>query len=190
MSLKLKLATSISAFFLVLAMLVTGVFAARNLEFNFGGTINFEGVNGEIDALVTGTVTGTATPITLEDISIEQGTETVTVPLSWQNLDLTFWENNYITLKIVVQNRRSDRDLEAIISMEGLATKEEQAGEDNVYGYFGSAVEAPTSSKTLSIKPNQSDKASFSICLVDRFASIDNVNVTFTISLQDAEPTA
>ena len=189
MSLKLKLATSISAFFLVLAMLVTGVFAARNLEFNFGGTVNFEALSGEIDALVTGEVTGTATPITLEDISIEQGTETVTVPLSWQNMDLTYAKDGkQIVLTISVQNRRSDRDLEAIISMEGLAASEEQAGEDNVYGFFGNVP--PSSSETLSIKPNQSGEVDFRINIVDKFAPVDNVNVTFTISLQDAEPTA
>ena len=189
MSLKLKLATSISALFLVLAMLVTGVFAARNLEFNFGGTVNFEGVNGEIDALVTGTVTGTATPITLEDISIEQGTETVTVPLSWQNLDLNFGENNYITLKIVVQNRRSDRNLSATITMEGLTTREEQAGEDNVYGYIYTST-SPQLQSNLNLTPNQSDSFKFIIRVADKFAPVDNVNVTFTISLQDAEPTA
>ena len=189
MSLKLKLAMSISAFFLVLAMLVTGVFAARNLELNFGGTINFEGVNGEIDALVTGTVTDTATPITLEDISIEQGTETVTVPLSWQNLDLTFADINLITVAIYVQNRRSDRNLNATISMEGIAM-EFGVGEDNVYGYTFTTGTQQAQTKTLNLTPNQSDSVAFEIRVVDRFTPVDNVNVTFTISLQDAEPTA
>lgn len=184
MSLKLKLATSISAFFLVLAMLVTGVFAARNLEFNFGGTINFEGVNGEIDALVTGTVTGTATPITLEDISIEQGTETVTVPLSWQNMDLTFAESRTsVSITITIQNRREDRALNYSISMTGIPSAKESAGESNVYGYIDEAVPSNKQSTRNQVGQNGSRNEKFVIFVADRYSPIENVNVTFNVSL-------
>ena len=188
MSLKIKLITSISAFFLVLALLVTGVFAARNLEFSFGGTINFEGVNGNIDALVTAKVTGTATPITLDDISIEQGDTEVTVPDSWQNINFNFNENGLvICLTITIQNRREDRGLNASLSVSGLDTNKDDP-EGNVYGGFeGSSYGNYESSKEVLISPNQSESVSFYIVTGTLFAPIDNVNISFTISFQDRD---
>lgn len=45
MSLKTKLISSISAFVLVLALLVVGVFALPQETFTLGGTINFQAKN-------------------------------------------------------------------------------------------------------------------------------------------------
>ena len=185
MSLKVKLITSISAFFLVLSLLVTGVFAAQNLAFSFGGTINFEGINGNIDALITAEVTGTATPITLDDISIEQGDTEVTVPISWQNINFNFNENgSIIALTITIQNRREDRGLNASLSVSGLATISNNG--TNVYGGFeGSGYNNYASSKEVLISPNQSKSVSIDILVDSLFAPVDNVNVSFTISFQD-----
>ncbi len=183
MSLKIKLITSISAFFLVLSLLVTGVFAAQNLAFSFGGTINFEGINGNIDALITAEVTGTATPITLDDISIEQGDTEVTVPESWQNINFNFDENgSSILFTITIQNRREDRGLNAILSVSGLATTSNN--ETNVYGGFDSSYKSSTE---VSISPNQSKSVSIYMILSSRFAPVDNVDVSFTILFSDTD---
>ena len=189
MSLKIKLITSISAFFLVLALLVTGVFAARNLEFSFGGTINFEGVNGNVDALITAEVTGTATPVTLDDISIEQGDTEVTVPESWKNIDFTVLnEVNFasgIIFSITIQNRREDRNLVVDLSVLGLDTNEDDP-EGNVYGGFNDGFNL-SNSEQVTIQPNQSSKINCLINPKSNFISVNNVDVSFTISFQDAE---
>ena len=189
MSLKVKLITSISAFFLMLALLVTGVFAARNLVFTFGGTINFEGVNGNVDALVTAEVTGTATPITLDDISIEQGDTEVAVPESWQNLDLTFPNAGApIKIKFSITNRREDRALYVVLSVSELPTTGSDVGE-NVYGGFDSTGNGIYSGqKTITLQPQSEEIVEFAIFVNTMYSPVDNVDVSFRISFGDTDP--
>lgn len=194
MSLKLKLITSISAFFLVLALLITGVFAARNLEFSFGGTINFEGVNGNIDALITAEVTGTSTPITLDPISIEQGDTEVTVPDSWQNLDLTFNENvENIILSFTVTNRREDRGLLCCLYAKGIII--EGAGtlvlDEPFYGEFSGTTMGTVGEYTFGdfrLASGENKTFSFSLIINDKFSPIDNTNIDFRFSFSDRDP--
>ena len=195
MSLKLKLITSISAFFLVLALLITGVFAARNLSFSFGGTINFEGVNGNIDALITAEVTGTATPVTLDPISIEQGDTEVTVPDSWQNLDLTFNENvENIVLSFTVTNRREDRELSCSFFVKGIIINKSGAlvSDEPFYGEFsGITVTGAVGEYTfgdLRLASGENKTFSFSLIINDKFSPIDNTNIDFKFSFSDLDP--
>ena len=190
MSLKVKLITSISAFFLVLALLVTGVFAARNLEFSFGGTINFEGVNGNVDALVTAEVTGTATPITLDDISIEQGDTEVAVPESWQNLDLTLAEDHETAVILFsFTNRREDRALKVTIevnahdaygSVIGLAAY-------NVTSGWRESTSTDASIYSTELAPNTNKTSQYFFRATDKFKPVDNIKLTFNVSFQDMD---
>ena len=189
MSLKIKLITSISAFFLVLALLVTGVFAARNLEFSFGGTINFEGVNGNIDALVTAEVTGTASPITLDPISIEQGDTEVTVPESWKNIDLTLAEDHETAVILFsFTNRREDRALKVMIEV-------------NAYDAYGSDIDLGAYNVTdgwrdggpdspvhpIELAPNTNKTSEYFFRATDKFKPVDNIKLTFNVSFQDMD---
>ena len=195
MSLKVKLITSISAFFLVLALLVTGVFAARNLEFTFGGTINFEGVNGNVDALITAEVTGTSTPITLDPISIEQGDTEVTVPDSWQNLDLTFNENvENIILSFTVTNRREDRGLSCSLYAKGIIIEKggTLVSDEPFYGKFSETAMLGTVGEytfgDFRLASGENKTFSFSLIINDKFSPIDNTNIDFKFLFSDRDP--
>ena len=194
MSLKLKLITSISAFFLVLALLITGVFAARNLSFSFGGTINFEGVNGNIDALITAEVTGTATPVTLDPISIEQGDTEVTVPDSWQNLDLTFNENvENIVLSFTVTNRREDRGLLCTLYAKGIIIDGSGTNvpDEPFYGEFSGTTMGTVGEYTFGdfrLASGENKTFGFSLIINDKFSPIDNTNIDFKFSFSDLDP--
>ena len=194
MSLKLKLITSISAFFLVLALLITGVFAARNLSFSFGGTINFEGVNGNIDALITAEVTGTATPVTLDPISIEQGDTEVTVPDSWQNLDLTFNENvENIVLSFTVTNRREDRGLLCTLYAKGIIIDGSGTlvSDEPFYGEFSGTTMGTVGEYIFGdfrLASGENKTFGFSLIINDKFSPIDNTNIDFKFSFSDLDP--
>lgn len=87
MSLKMKLISSICAFVLVLALMITGIFAATT-SLTFNGTFTFDGLSSVLDVNIAGEVIRNQTEIELEDISIEKGTTSLTAPESWQDLDL------------------------------------------------------------------------------------------------------
>lgn len=83
----MKLISSICAFVLVLALMITGIFAATT-SLTFNGTFTFDGLSSVLDVNIAGEVIRNQTEIELEDISIEKGTTSLTAPESWQDLDL------------------------------------------------------------------------------------------------------
>ena len=87
MSLNMKLISSICAFVLVLALMITGIFAATT-SLTFNGTFTFDGLSSVLDVNIAGEVIRNQTEIELEDISIEKGTTSLAAPESWQDLDL------------------------------------------------------------------------------------------------------
>ncbi|MBE5746253.1 MAG: hypothetical protein E7359_03080, partial [Clostridiales bacterium] len=56
MSLKMKLASTVSAFLLILGLTIMGVFAAPTATINLGGSISFKAT--DVHATVQGKITG------------------------------------------------------------------------------------------------------------------------------------
>ncbi len=110
MTLKTKLITTISMFFLVVALLITGVWAVSSANVNIGGTISFNATN--IYATITGSITGATTTPTLSPLNYSaKSTPTTTELNSWKQ-NLTFADATTPTIKwtVTIQNK-SERAL-------------------------------------------------------------------------------
>lgn len=119
MSLKVKLVSVIVAFVIIVSLLMVGVYAATNVTLNIGGNVSFTATS--VNALISGSVVGTASnPSTpLEDISLSADTTdgAVTMPPSWQNVDLTYGDNGSpITVTITIKNRSADRGIDVTLT--------------------------------------------------------------------------
>ena len=73
MSLKMKLVSTISAFMLILGLLIMGVFASPTAEIRLGGKISFTAT--DVNAKVRATISGTAdeTQPTLPELEYKAG---------------------------------------------------------------------------------------------------------------------
>ena len=121
MSLKVKLVSVIVAFVIIVSLLMVGVYAATNVTLNIGGNVSFTATS--VNALVTGSVVGTAsnptTPLELDEISLSADTTdgAVTMPPSWQKVDLTYGDNGSpITITITIENRSTDRGIDVTLN--------------------------------------------------------------------------
>ena len=110
MSLKMKLISTISAFMLVLGLMLFGVFAATNGTILMGGNLSFTATN--VYAKVTGQITGAGVGNkTFEEITFSSSNKNPDTS-DWRNLDLDFdSEGSPITIEITVENLAKDRTL-------------------------------------------------------------------------------
>ena len=110
MSLKTRLVTTISMFFLVVALLITGVWAASTANVNIGGTISFNATN--IYATITGSITGASTTPTLSPLNYSAKSVPTTTELNTWKQNLTFADATIPTIKWTIQiQNKSERVL-------------------------------------------------------------------------------
>ena len=111
MSLKVKLISFISAFVLVVSLMLITVFAATNVSLNIGGNVSFTA--SSVNAYITGSIAGNAaggSTLTPIDIDASDNDGAVSMPSDWTAMDLTFTESaSPITVTINIQNRSTDR---------------------------------------------------------------------------------
>ncbi len=115
MTYKAKLITSICAFFLVLALLAAGVWAAKTVNISIGGTVNFTATS--VYCTVTGEVENAKTNPTLPQLDFSADTNPT---VTWSPTDLSFQDEGTnmgqdINIVITVQNK-ADRRLDVTIS--------------------------------------------------------------------------
>ncbi len=110
MTLKTRLVTTISMFFLVVALLITGVWAVSSANVNIGGTISFNATN--IYATITGSITGASTTPTLSPLNYSAKSAPTTTELNTWKQNLTFADATIPTIKwtVTIQNK-SERAL-------------------------------------------------------------------------------
>ena len=113
MSLKVKLISCLSAFIVVLSLMLISVFAATNVTLNIGGNVSFTA--SSVNALITGSIAGNAaggSTLTTIDIDASDPDGPVSMPSDWTSMDLTFTESaSPITVTINIQNRSTDREI-------------------------------------------------------------------------------
>ena len=118
MSLKIKLISCISAFVVVLSLMLISVFAATNVTLNIGGNVSFTA--NSVNALITGSIAGNVaggSTLTTIDIDASDPNGPVSMPSDWTSMDLTFTESaNPITVTINIQNRSTDRGIEVSLT--------------------------------------------------------------------------
>ena len=174
MSLKAKLISTISAFVLILTIVIVAVWAATQANVSLGGTINFQATN--VYAKVSGTVTGMDSNPTLPPLIFSVGEEASqeTVIEQWNNLDLVFKTSGTpIEIEVTVENLSDERSL-------GVSIQNQIASIENIDISITSGGEASTSA-TLS--PSTGSGTSTVTFLVT--VSLQNPNVSVTDALYD-----
>ena len=109
MSLKAKLVTSISAFALVLALLIVGVLAVPSATINMGGSISFTAT--DVNATVAIDVEGTVSNDTSDDKTYTFDADTKSAPEAWTGKKWTFDDTRTITVTVTVTNKDTVRSL-------------------------------------------------------------------------------
>ncbi len=112
MTYKAKLITSICAFFLVLALLAAGVWAAKTINISIGGTVNFTAtsVYCNVDGVIKGSKEGTQTLTQLHFEADESESSTLTGS----------WTPN---LNFVDEGDTMGQDITMTITITNLATR-------------------------------------------------------------------
>lgn len=109
MSLKAKLVTSISAFALVLALLIVGVFAVNSATINMGGSISFQAT--DVNATVTINVEGTTASDDTDDQTFTFNAEQGNPAENWTAKNWEFDTARQITVTVTVHNADTVRSL-------------------------------------------------------------------------------
>ena len=174
MSLKAKLISTISAFVLILTIVIVAVWAATQANVSLGGTVNFQATN--VYAKVTGTVTGMDSNPTLPTLIFSEGKDASEEPEieQWNNLNLVFnTSGTPIEIEVTVENLSDERSL-------GVSIQNQIASIENIDISITSEGEASTSA-TLS--PSTGSGTSTVTFLVT--VSLQNPNVSVTDAIYD-----
>ena len=173
MSAKAKLISFISAFVLVLGIMIIGVISAEQVQVNIGGSVSFNATNvyAKVSGNISGAETGNKTFSTLT-YSVE---ETTGDESDWRNLALEFTETpDPIIIKITVENLSTQRtltvNLENTLQGEGLDIA--VTSESDSYT-SGTNVELPVSTG------DGSSTTTFTLSLTVANPDEDLTNVTF-----------
>ena len=181
MSLKMKLVSMISAFVLVIGMLLIGVFAVERVQVDMGGSITFNA--DDVYAHVTGSVT--KAQVAPEDLDVTySATGTTGDPTVWESLDLEF--DSYATpivISITVENLSTERSLTVNLT-DALASSVPNLGktlqrDSNTYS-SGTNI-------TLDPNGNATDTTTFTITLSvnDKNQSFTNAQFDYDLNLYD-----
>ena len=181
MSLKMKLISAISAFTLVLGLLIMGVFAVNQAQVDMGGSITFNA--DDVYARVTGSVANAQVAPTGLDVTYS-AYETVGDPSAWEELDLLFdSQGTPVVIAITVENLSTERSLtvnltDTISSSTPNLNKSLQR-DSNTYS-SGTNI-------TLDPKDNGTSTTTFTITLsvADRNQSLTNAQFDYDLNLYD-----
>ena len=181
MSLKMKLVSMVSAFVLVIGMLLIGVFAVERVQVDMGGSITFNA--DDVYAKVTGSVANAQVAPANLDVTYS-ATGTTGNPTAWESLDLEF--DSYATpivISITVENLSTERSLTVNLT-DALASSVPNLGKslqrDN--GAYKSGTNI-----TLYPKDNGTSTTTFTITLsvTDKNQSLTNAQFDYDLNLYD-----
>ena len=178
MSLKAKLISSISAFVLVLTILIVSVWAVSQTQIPIGGTVNFKATN--VHAEVSGTVTGMEDNPTLPTLIFSEGEDASSEEdLSpWKNLNLLFTElGEPIKITITVKNLSDERSL-------GVSITNQMAPIENI-NISTTKGEGEASTSAI-VSPSSSTTFVLTISVEDINVSVKDALYKFLINLTDA----
>ena len=181
MSLKMKLVSMISAFVLVIGMLLIGVFAVNQAQVDMGGSITFNA--DDVYARVTGSVTNAQ--VAPEGLDVTYSAyETEGNPTAWESLDLEFdSQATPIVISITVENLSTERSLTVNLT-DALTSSVPNLGKalqrDN--GAYASGTNIP-----LDPKDNGTSTTTFTITLsvTNKNQSLTNAQFDYDLNLFD-----
>jgi len=195
MSLKMKLASTVSAFLLILGLTIMGVFAAPTATINLGGSISFKAT--DVHATVQGKITGSkeaeavtegAKEINLNTLTFESG-KTTDVS-SWANNGISFKDDgSEVTITVTITNLATDRPLYATIT--DTAQPVENVTRNMAIGataYTGDVITVP---KAETGKTDNIVAVTLTLDVTDPNASVAaDATYGYSIVLNNEQPTA
>ncbi len=119
MSFKIKLVSCLSAFIIVVSVMLVAVFAATNVTLNIGGNVSFTATATQATIsqgmVSNGTLADSANK--MHEIVIDAENDGATAIATWSGLELTFNENGQdMTITFGITNNHTERDLQVSIS--------------------------------------------------------------------------
>ena len=188
MSLKMKLTSTVCAFFLILGLVIMGVFASPQASVNLGGTITFHAT--DVYANVYGSITGAVESetaggtLSLTTLNFEAGETTDTS--SWANVPLTFNDmGEVITISVTIENLATDRPLYATINDNyGAVTNVTKGMKKGEVAYYGDCLTIPlksgddTNKVTINLTMEVTDK---------NFSLVEGLRYGYIVDLSNAE---
>ena len=119
MSFKIKLVSCLSAFIIVVSVMLVAVFAATNVTLNIGGNVSFTATATQATisqgVVSNGTLADSANK--MHEIVIDAENDGATAIATWSGLEFTFNENGQdMTITFDITNNHTERDLQVSIS--------------------------------------------------------------------------
>ena len=197
MTYKAKLITSICAFFLVLALLAAGVWAAKTVNISIGGTVNFTAtsVYCNVDGVIKGSKEGTQNLTQLHFEADESESSTLTG--SWTpNLNFVDEGDTMgqdITMTITITNlatRGLNVTLTDTSSSQDLGIEDQNVGIDIKYGTTAENATTYTSGTTQTITAGTTSSHTTGVFVITFHLATKNnpatLNYNFTVNLKNA----
>ena len=196
MTYKAKLITSICAFFLVLALLAAGVWAAKTVNISIGGTVNFTAtsVYCNVDGVIKGSKEGTQN-LTQLHFEADDGNN-ITATGSWTpNLNFVDEGDTMgqdITMTITITNLAT-RGLN--VTLTDTSSQTPGYGDQNVeidikYGTTAENATAYTSGTTQTITAGTTSSHTTGVFVITFHLATKNnpatLNYNFTVNLENA----
>lgn len=192
MTYKAKLITSICAFFLVLALLAAGVWAAKTVDISIGGTVNFTATS--VYCTVTGEVENAKTNPTLPQLDFSADTNPTA---TWSPTDLSFQDEGTnmgqdITMTITITNLAT-RGLNVTLtntSSQNPGFEDQNVGIDIKYGTTAENATTYTSGTTQTITAGTTSTHTTGVFVITFHLTTKNnpatLNYNFTVNLVNA----
>ena len=192
MTYKAKLITSICAFFLVLALLAAGVWAAKTINISIGGTVNFTATS--VYCTVTGEVENAKTNPTLHQLDFSADTNHTA---TWSPTDLSFQDEGTnmgqdIIMTITITNLAT-RGLN--VTLTNTSSQTPGYGDQNVeidikYGTTAENATTYTSGTTQTITAGTTSSHTTGVFVITFHLATKNnpatLNYNFTVNLENA----
>ena len=181
MSLKTRLVAVISAFTLVLGMLIMGVLAVSQVNVNMGGSISFTA--DDVYAHVTGNVTGATVPPSALDVTYS-ATQTTGNDTVWEELNLNFDTSaTPVVFSITVENLSTERTLTVTL------TDTISAETPNLLKTITTTSGAYTSGDIITLDPqgqaNDTVEFTLTLSVEDKNTSLSNASFGYDLQLFD-----
>ena len=181
MSAKVKLISFISAFVLVLGIMIIGVLSAEQVQVNIGGSVSFNATN--VYAKVSGNISGAETGNKTFSTLTYSASETTGDESDWTNLALEFTETpDPIIITITVENLSEERQLQVSLSQtlagSGLGMTITQ--DDNPYTSGAIDILAPKPTSGTSITTYK-----ISLTVMEPNENLNNIDFSYILNLTD-----
>ena len=171
-SAKVKLFSIISAFVLVLGIMIIGVLSAEQVQVNIGGSVSFNATN--VYARVSGNISGAQTGNKTFSTLTYSASETTGDESDWTNLALEFTETpDPIVITITVENLSTQRTLTANL------TNSLSASGLNIAVTRDSASYASATNVELGTAGSSTDSTTFTLTLTVANLDEDLTDATF-----------